>query len=115
MTSAELDAIRERHNATTRSNWGFWMDDTDPEKHYLLLGPYSPKTDMPQCEADSRFVFLAHGDIKKLLAEVERLTSERDAAQRTGMDRMQQGIIDLLNDHGAPPELVARIVEMEYP
>jgi len=43
--------------------------------------------------------------------EVLRLTTERDAA----MDRMQQAIIDLLNEHNAPPELIARIVEMEYP
>ena len=43
--------------------------------------------------------------------EVLRLTTERDAA----MDRMQQAIIDLLNEHNAPPELIARVVEMEYP
>jgi hypothetical protein len=43
--------------------------------------------------------------------EVVRLTTELDAA----MDRMQQAIIDLLNEHNAPPELIARIVEMEYP
>jgi thymidine kinase len=46
-----------------------------------------------------------------LLAEVERLTAERD----TAMDRMQQAIIDLLNEHNAPLHLIARVVEMEYP
>jgi hypothetical protein len=45
------------------------------------------------------------------LAEVERLTAERN----TAMDRMQQAIIDLLNEHNAPLHLIARIVEMEYP
>ena len=43
--------------------------------------------------------------------EVLRLTAERDAA----MDRMQQAIIDLLNEHNAPLHLIARIVELEYP
>ena len=43
--------------------------------------------------------------------EVLRLTAERD----TAMDRMQQAIIDLLNEHNAPLHLIARIVEMEYP
>ena len=43
--------------------------------------------------------------------EMVRLTAERDAA----MDRMQQAIIDLLNEHNAPLHLIARIVEMEYP
>ena len=43
--------------------------------------------------------------------EVLRLTAERDSA----MDRMQQAIIDLLNEHNAPLHLIARIVEMEYP
>jgi hypothetical protein len=43
--------------------------------------------------------------------EVLRLTAERDAA----MDRMQQAIIDLLQAHNAPPELIARVVEMDYP
>jgi hypothetical protein len=43
--------------------------------------------------------------------EVVRLTAERD----TTMDRMQQAIIDLLNEHNAPLHLIARIVEMEYP
>ena len=43
--------------------------------------------------------------------EVLRLTDERD----TAMDRMQQAIIDLLNEHNAPLHLIARIVEMEYP
>jgi dihydroxyacid dehydratase/phosphogluconate dehydratase len=43
--------------------------------------------------------------------EVLRLTAERD----TAMDRMQQAIIDLLNEHNAPLHLIARVVEMEYP
>ena len=43
--------------------------------------------------------------------EVVRLTAERD----TAMDRMQQAIIDLLNEHNAPLHLIARVVEMEYP
>jgi ethanolamine ammonia-lyase small subunit len=57
----------------------------------------------------------APADMRALLAEVERLTSERDASHRTGMDRMQQAIIDLLQAHNAPAEFIARIVEMEYP
>ena len=36
-------------------------------------------------------------------------------AHRDGMDRMQQAIIDLLNEHNAPLHLIAHIVEMEYP
>lgn len=52
---------------------------------------------------------------RALLAEVERLTAERDASHRDGMDRMQQAIIDLLQAHNAPAGLIARIVEMEYP
>ena len=50
-----------------------------------------------------------------LLAEVDRLTGNRDASHRTGMDRMQQAIIDLLQAHNAPADFIARIVEMEYP
>jgi hypothetical protein len=52
---------------------------------------------------------------ERMQAEVERLTAERDASHRTGMDRMQQAIIDLLQVHNAPAEFIARIVEMEYP
>lgn len=51
------------------------------------------------------------GQNGRLQQEVERLTAERN----TAMDRMQQAIIDLLNEHNAPLHLIARIVEMEYP
>ena len=44
-----------------------------------------------------------------------RRQADVDAAHRDGMDRMQQAIIDLLNDHSVPPEFIARIVEMDYP
>lgn len=42
-------------------------------------------------------------------------TAGFEAGQKQGMDRMQQAIIDLLNEHNAPLHLIARIVEMEYP
>jgi hypothetical protein len=54
-------------------------------------------------------------DIPAMIAEIKRLTVEQDAVHRQGMDRMQQAIIDLLNEHNAPLHLIARIVEMEYP
>jgi len=54
-------------------------------------------------------------DIPAMIAEVKRLTVEQDAVHRQGMDRMQQAVIDLLNEHNAPLHLIARIVEMEYP
>ena len=44
-----------------------------------------------------------------------RRQADVDAAHRDGMDRMQQAIINLLNDHSVPPEFIARIVEMDYP
>jgi hypothetical protein len=44
-----------------------------------------------------------------------QLELEQDAVHRQGMDRMQQAVIDLLNEHNAPLHLIARIVEMEYP
>ena len=54
-------------------------------------------------------------DIPAMIAEIKRLTVEQDAVHRQGMDRMQQAVIDLLNEHNAPLHLIARIVEMEYP
>lgn len=42
-------------------------------------------------------------------------TAGYEDGQKQGMDRMQQAIIDLLQAHNAPAELIARIVEMEYP
>jgi len=54
-------------------------------------------------------------DIPAMIAEIKRLTTEQDAVHRQGMDRMQQAVIDLLNEHNAPLHLIARIVEMEYP
>jgi hypothetical protein len=54
-------------------------------------------------------------DIPAMIAEIKRLTVEQDAVHRQGMDRMQQAIIDLLNEHNAPLRLIARIIEMEYP
>lgn len=112
-------ALRTQHSwIATLDNHGWCIlsvpDEGTPKQRMetiARLGSGSPMSDA----ADACFIAAAPNDISTLLAEVERLTSERDAAQRTGMDRMQQGIIDLLNDHGAPPELVARIVEMEYP
>jgi len=50
-----------------------------------------------------------------MIAGVQRLTAAQDEVHRQGMDRMQQAIIDLLNEHNAPLHLIARIVEMEYP
>jgi len=54
-------------------------------------------------------------DIPAMIAEIKRLTVDQDAVHRQGMDRMQQAVIDLLNEHNAPLHLIARIVEMEYP
>jgi NAD(P)H-flavin reductase len=54
-------------------------------------------------------------DIPAMIAEIKRLTVEQDAVHRQGMDRMQQAVIDLLNEHNAPLHLIARVVEMEYP
>ncbi len=54
-------------------------------------------------------------DIPAMIAEIKRLTIEQDAVHRQGMNRMQQAVIDLLNEHNAPLHLIARIVEMEYP
>jgi hypothetical protein len=54
-------------------------------------------------------------DIPAMIVEIKRLTAEREAVHRQGMDRMQQAIIDLLNEHNASLHLIARVVEMEYP
>jgi NAD(P)H-flavin reductase len=54
-------------------------------------------------------------DIPAMIAEIKRLKGEQDAVHRQGMDRMQQAVIDLLNEHNAPLHLIARVVEMEYP
>ena len=66
-------------------------------------------------------------DALALVSEVRRLTSISaedsqtlytagyEDAEKQGMDRMQQSIIDLLQAHNAPAEYIARIVEMEYP
>lgn len=87
------------------------------------------------------FYGVSSQDAALLLAEVERLTVERNAAleaarprpsqptptndaqtiyqvgyedgQKQGMDRMQQAIIDMLSE--SHPSIVARIVAMEYP
>jgi len=64
---------------------------------------------------DRASALLARIDAALLLAEVERLTVEQDAVHRQGMDRMQQAVIDLLNEHNSPLHLIARVVEMEYP
>ena len=85
MTREQLDAIRARVdelNATNGHEPAAWEENS-----------------------------LSMADTNALLAEVERLTAERD----TAMDRMQQAIIDLLNEHNAPLHLIARIVELEYP
>lgn len=81
MTKAELDDIRTRLDSVPRIPW------------------------------NASLIRCLNDDARTLLAEVERLTGERD----TAMDRMQQAIIDLLNEHNAPLPLIARVVEMEYP
>jgi NAD(P)H-flavin reductase len=45
-------------------------------------------------------------DIPAMIAEIKRLTVEQDAVHRQGMDRMQQAVIDLLNEHNAPLHLI---------
>jgi hypothetical protein len=121
----QLADIRARLAARTQGSWIATLDNdgwcvssvpdegtpTQRMETLARLGSGSPTSDL----ADACFIAAAPNDIAILLAEVERLTSERDASHKDGMDRMQQACIDLLQEHNAPAEFIARIVEMEYP
>lgn len=121
----QIADIRARLAARTQGSWIATLDNdgwcvssvpdegapTQRMEMIARLGSGSPTSDT----SDACFIASAPDDIATLLAEVERLTSERDASHRTGIDRMQQAIIDLLQAHNAPAEFIARIVEMEYP
>lgn len=102
MTRNQLDAIRARArsieaNKSPNAVWLFVRQDVP-----ALLAEVEGMR-----ESCTGLVKASERDYDKLL----QMTAERD----TAMDRMQQAIIDLLQAHNAPPELIARIVEMEYP
>ena len=119
----QIADIRARLAARTPGSWIATLDNdgwcvssvpdegAPQQRMETRLGSGSPASDT----SDACFIASAPDDIATLLAEVERLTAERDASHRDGIDRMQQAIIDLLQAHNAPAEFIARIVEMEYP
>ena len=121
----QIADIRARLAARTQGSWiatldnDGWCVSSVPDKGtpqqrmetLARLGSGSPASDT----SDACFIASAPDDVAILLAEVERLTGERDASHKDGMDRMQQAIIDLLQAHNAPAAFIARIVEMEYP
>ena len=121
----QIADIRARLAARTPGSWiatldndGWCVssvpDEGTPQQRMETLARLcsgSPASDT----SDACFIASAPDDVATLLAEVDRLTGNRDASHRTGMDRMQQAIIDLLQAHNAPADFIARIVEMEYP
>jgi len=109
MTQAELDAIRARCEAATPGPWTFeasegdcgfsgtcprsliYCDDKCPacEHWEVYKGAWPNGPEMVECgdytfftDADAAFIAHARTDIPALLAEVERMTAERDAALR---------------------------------
>lgn len=121
----QIADIRERLALRTQHSWiatldkdGWCIlsvpDEGTPKQRVETLARLSSGSPMSDA-ADACFIAAAPNDIAILLAEVERLRAKDDASHREGMDRMQQAIIDLLNEHDAPLHLVARIVEMDYP
>ena len=106
MTREQLDAIRARVdelNATNGHEPAAW------EENRLSMADTNALLAEVEGMRESCTGLVKQNE--RQYDEVLRLTAERDAA----MDRMQQAIIDLLNEHNAPLHLIARIVEMEYP
>ena len=106
MTREQLDAIRARVdelNATNGHEPAAWEENrlSMADTNALLAGVEGMRESCTGLVKQN----------ERQYDEVVRLTAERD----TAMDRMQQAIIDLLNEHNAPLHLIARVVEMEYP
>lgn len=83
----DLDGIKARAEAATPGPWR--ADDSTvrtPDHRALayevLLGNGDTRDGYPQCLADVAFVAAARSDVPTLVAEVERLTQERDEARR---------------------------------
>lgn len=107
MTPEELDAIEARANAATK--WSPKKCDLrcDPEdgRAYAPQGATLGNTMIQLADtydgSDRDWVFLAHvrTDVPDLIAEVRRLTAERDAAFTRGVEVMREAAAKACESH----------------
>ena len=93
MTREQLDAIRARVEAGTARGLSTLIEiDRDGTTRWVNLGPYPCATheDAAQVRDIVTFVHAAPADLRALLAEVERLTDEGDAAFARGVAAMRE-------------------------
>jgi hypothetical protein len=105
VTREQLDAIRARVEAGTASGLSTQVEnDRDGTTRWVNLGPYPCATheDATQVRDIVTFVHAAPADLRALLAEVERLTDEGDAAFARGAAAMRAAAgVDVVLTKGA--------------
>lgn len=95
MTPEEIQAIRERAEKATEGPWEDRTDDLTDEvyvvhdrEQVLFVASCGGKED-PRASADAVFISTARTNVPRLLAEVERLTEERDELQKVATERLK--------------------------
>lgn len=100
MTEDELATIEARANASQPGPW--WVvtvgKDHDDGPSHIVMSKYVSITEafaggeIPQ-SVDAEFMAKARADVPALVAEVRRLTAERDAAFNRGVEAMREAAV----------------------
>lgn len=116
MTRDQLDAIRARVEAGPARGLVTQIEiDRDGTTRWVHIGPYLCFTheDAAKVRDVVSFVHHAPTDLRALLAEVERLTAERDAAFRRGVAAMREAAVNAVSFHSYADEIIRALPDPE--
>lgn len=115
MTPEELDAIEARANAAQSGPW--WVvtvgkDHEDGPSHVIMSEHVSITEafaggEIPQSN-DAEFMAKSRTDVPDLIAEVRRLTTERDAAFTRGVEAMREAAVNVCETRAENHKVDAR-------
>ncbi|MBP1819362.1 hypothetical protein [Mycobacterium sp. OAE908] len=87
ISDAELDAMQQRADATSKGPWKSWIEGRDMTcgSTFIQIGDdddrdedmYVSRDDRPISDADLDFIAAARQDVPRLVAEVRRLRNSR--------------------------------------